>query len=61
MFNHLFSLELEEDVNEVLFASAMEACNEGDCLPEAVSHIKSLLKIPLPETQLDVHKLKCLK
>lgn len=61
VFNCLFSLELEEDVNEVLFSCSAEICVEGDHLSEAAAQLRNLLKVPLPETQLNVHKLKRLK
>ncbi|CAH9120890.1 unnamed protein product [Cuscuta epithymum] len=35
IFNHIFHLELEEDVNEVVFALKTENCISEDCLPGA--------------------------
>lgn len=61
VFNRLFSLELEEDVNEILFACTSDVCSERDHLLNAVAQLKGLQKIPLSDTQLELQKLKCLK
>lgn len=61
VFNHLFSLELEEDVNEVLFASPAEDCIDVNHLPEAMAQLRSLLKFPLPDRQMETQNFKCLK
>ncbi|URD73342.1 Methyltransferase domain [Musa troglodytarum] len=60
-FSQLFSLELEEDVNEVLFASPRNVCIDVDQLQEAVAKLRSLMKFPLPDGQIEPGKFKCLK
>ncbi|KAH7683107.1 Endothelin-converting enzyme 1 protein [Dioscorea alata] len=60
VFTHVFSLELEEDVNEVLFASDTAACIEMDHLPEATAQLQRLLKIPLPGNHIVTENIKCL-
>ncbi|KAL5542698.1 hypothetical protein UlMin_010408 [Ulmus minor] len=45
VFNHLFSLKLEEDVNEVIFGLCSESTIEEDHLPEAASQLEKLLKL----------------
>lgn len=52
VFNQLFSLELEEDVNEILFAFPAKMCVDADNLPEAVVKLNNLMKIPLPDGQI---------
>ncbi|PKU76753.1 hypothetical protein MA16_Dca001359 [Dendrobium catenatum] len=61
VFNHLFSLELEEDVNEVLFASPMDLCLQDDDLTNAVDVLQNLLKVPLPTIHAQAKKIKRLK
>lgn len=61
VFCHLFSLELEGDVNEVLFACNMEVCSVPDQLPGALAQLQGLMKVPLPEEQIDIQNMKCLK
>ncbi|XP_074579685.1 uncharacterized protein LOC141836162 isoform X1 [Curcuma longa] len=53
VFNQLFSLELEEDVNEILFAFPAKMCVNADNLPEAVVKLNNLMKIPLPNGQIE--------
>lgn len=60
-FEHLFSLELEEDVNEVLFASPMDTCLQEDDLTNAVDQLQNLLKLPLPSMQAQAKKIRRLK
>lgn len=60
VFNYLFSLELEEDVNEVIIASHAEECVGVDQLPQAMAQLRSLLKFSLPDEQMEPHKLKFL-
>lgn len=60
-FSQLFSLELEEDVNEVLFASPRNMCIDVDQLQEAVAKLCSLMKFPLPDGQIEPGKFKRLK
>ncbi|XXG50309.1 hypothetical protein AAC387_Pa02g4344 [Persea americana] len=51
VFSQLFYLELEEDVNKVLFALPTEACvAEEECLSEAAAvQLEKLLKLTYPE------------
>lgn len=49
VFNHLFSLQLEEDVNEVVFALCSESSIKEDCFPEAASQLDKLLRWRHPE------------
>ncbi|XP_042515863.1 eEF1A lysine and N-terminal methyltransferase isoform X2 [Macadamia integrifolia] len=65
VFDHLFSLQLEEDVNEVLFALTMETCMKEEFFPEAASQLHKLLHFTHPErgqSIIDTTKnIKCLK
>nr|GLL47828.1 methyltransferase-like protein 13 [Ipomoea trifida] len=45
MFHHLFHLELEEDVNEVVFALKTESCIPENRFPEAVDQLSKLLNL----------------
>lgn len=47
--SRLFCLQLEEDVNEVLFALSSGSCTKEDCLPEAAQKLEKLLKFKHPE------------
>lgn len=51
MFGKLFSLQLEEDVNEVIFALNSEGSGptDFDSSPEAYSKLKKLLNVKNPE------------
>lgn len=49
VFSRLFCLQLEEDVNEVLFALSSGSCTKEDCLPEAAQKLEKLLKFKHPE------------
>lgn len=44
VFNQLFYLKLEEDVNKVLFALPTEAYVAEDCLPESAVRLQKLMK-----------------
>ncbi|XP_050218891.1 uncharacterized protein LOC126669462 isoform X2 [Mercurialis annua] len=44
VFNHLFSIQLEEDVNMVLFGLCSESCIDKDVFPEAAVRLEKLLK-----------------
>ncbi|KAK8933563.1 hypothetical protein KSP39_PZI016014 [Platanthera zijinensis] len=48
VFDHLFSLELEEDVNVVLFAASTGTCCSEDQINKAAEQLQNLLKVPLP-------------
>ncbi|KAL0920954.1 hypothetical protein M5K25_007974 [Dendrobium thyrsiflorum] len=62
VFNNLFSLELEEDVNEVLFASPMDLClQDDDDLTNTVDLLQNLLKVPLPGIHAQAKKIRRLK
>ncbi|XP_028064961.1 eEF1A lysine and N-terminal methyltransferase isoform X1 [Camellia sinensis] len=65
VFNNLFHLQLEEDVNEVLFALNTKACITEDCFQEASCRLEKLLKSKHPETTQSIinvsKKIKCLK
>lgn len=49
MFSHLFCLQLEEDVNEVIFALPSASCIKEDGFPEATIQLEKLLKLEHPE------------
>ncbi|KAH7833760.1 hypothetical protein Vadar_009400 [Vaccinium darrowii] len=49
VFSNLFHLQLEEDVNEVLFAVNTKVPIKDDCFQEASSHLQKLLKLEHPE------------
>ncbi|KAJ0988886.1 hypothetical protein J5N97_007242 [Dioscorea zingiberensis] len=61
VFAHVFSLELEEDVNEVLLAFDAATCIEMDNLPEATAQLQRLMNIPLPGDNIVSSSIKCLK
>lgn len=67
VFDHLFSLQLEEDVNEVLFASPTKTSADLDVdfdldhFPEAAAELRTLMKFPLPELEMGPNKLQRLK
>uniref|UniRef100_A0A7N0RBI1 Methyltransferase type 11 domain-containing protein n=2 Tax=Kalanchoe fedtschenkoi TaxID=63787 RepID=A0A7N0RBI1_KALFE len=65
VFIHIFSLQLEEDVNEVIFALSMEDSISEDQFPDAVVKLKKLLKIERPEMSHKIiesaKKIKCLQ
>ncbi|CAN6722656.1 unnamed protein product [Malus baccata var. baccata] len=49
VFSHLFSLQLEEDVNEVIFGLCSASCIDDVCFPEAALQLEKLLKLEHPE------------
>ncbi|WCJ33167.1 eEF1A lysine and N-terminal methyltransferase [Euphorbia peplus] len=65
VFSHLFSLQLEEDVNMILFALGSESCIAEDSFPEATFRLEKLLKLKHPEVSKNIvdatKKIKCLK
>lgn len=65
VFSHLFSLQLEEDVNQVLFALPTEVCISEDSFPDAAVRFEKLLQLDHPKQSqkiIDVtKKIKCLK
>lgn len=60
VFEHLYSLQLEEDVNEVLFASPSERYLEIDHLDEAAAKLKAMLKYPV-DVESDIKNLQRLQ
>nr|CAB3486803.1 unnamed protein product [Digitaria exilis] len=60
VFEHLYSLQLEEDINEVLFASPSERYLDISNLDTAVSKLKDLLKFPV-DVESDIKKLQSLQ
>nr|CAB3484267.1 unnamed protein product [Digitaria exilis] len=60
VFEHLYSLQLEEDINEVLFASPSERYLDISNLDTAVSKLKDLLKFPV-DVESDIKKLQRLQ
>ncbi|WVZ85250.1 hypothetical protein U9M48_032197 [Paspalum notatum var. saurae] len=60
VFEHLYSLQLEEDINEVLFASPSERYIEISNLDTAVTKLKDLLKFPV-DIESDIKKLRRLQ
>ncbi|ONI28765.1 hypothetical protein PRUPE_1G159900 [Prunus persica] len=48
-FSHLFCLQLEEDVNEVIFGLCSASCIKEDSFPEAALQLEKLLKLEHPE------------
>ncbi|CAB4263006.1 unnamed protein product [Prunus armeniaca] len=49
VFSHLFCLQLEEDVNEVIFGLCSASCIKEDSFPEAALQLEKLLKLEHPE------------
>jgi spermidine synthase len=60
VFEHLYSLQLEEDINEVLFASPSERYLDINNLDAAVAKLKDLLKFPV-DVESDIKKLQRLR
>ncbi|KAF3456615.1 hypothetical protein FNV43_RR01269 [Rhamnella rubrinervis] len=54
VFDHLFCLQLEEDVNEVMFALSSESWVDEDCFTEAASQLEKLFKLKHPELSQSV-------
>lgn len=65
VFNHLFSLQLEEDVNEVLFALPSDFCIKEDLFNEAALQLGKLLNLKHLEMRQSIvdatKKIRCLK
>jgi hypothetical protein len=59
-FEHLYSLHLEEDLNEVLFATPSERCLDNNNMDEAVAKLKAMLKFPV-NVESDMKKLQKLQ
>ncbi|KAG9447913.1 hypothetical protein H6P81_014041 [Aristolochia fimbriata] len=57
VFNHLFSLELEEDVNMVLFALPAEACSLEDSIPKMAVELEKLILLSNPEARVNVGEI----
>ncbi|KAK3142838.1 hypothetical protein QOZ80_4BG0352350 [Eleusine coracana subsp. coracana] len=57
VFEHLYSMQLDEDVNEVLFASPSKRYLETDHLDAAVTKLKDLLKFAV-DVESDIKKLQ---
>ncbi|KAM3386577.1 hypothetical protein ACQJBY_009878 [Aegilops geniculata] len=60
VFENLYSLQLEEDVNEVLFASPSKRYLELDHLDEAATKLKAMLKFPV-DVESDMKNLQRLQ
>ncbi|XP_022146935.1 methyltransferase-like protein 13 [Momordica charantia] len=54
VFSHLFSLQLEEDVNEVLFAVPSELCVKEEFFDEAALKLEKLLNLKHPEMRQSI-------
>lgn len=65
VFNHLFCLQLEEDVNLVLFGLSSESCIKDNSFPEASVQLGKLVKFQHPEISQRImdaaKKIRCLK
>lgn len=65
VFDHLFCLQVEEDVNEVIFGLCSEPSTKEDCFSEASSQLEKLLKLKHPEMSQSIinaaKKIKRLK
>ncbi|XVF29077.1 hypothetical protein REPUB_Repub15cG0088900 [Reevesia pubescens] len=65
VFSRLFCLELEEEVNMVIFGLCSESYIEEDCIPEATLRLEKLLNYKHPEISQNItdaaKKLRCLK
>ncbi|XP_044500497.1 eEF1A lysine and N-terminal methyltransferase [Mangifera indica] len=65
VFSHLFCLQLEEDVNMVLFGLCSESCIKDDCLTEAATQLEKLFNFERPEISQSIiesaKKIRCLK
>ncbi|KAG8083262.1 hypothetical protein GUJ93_ZPchr0015g6664 [Zizania palustris] len=59
-FEHLYSLQLDEDLNDVLFATPSERFLEMGDLDEAISKLKAMLKYPV-DVESYTNKLKKLQ
>lgn len=54
VFSHLFCLQLEEDVNEVILALPSASCIKEDGFPEATIQLEKLLKLEHPEISQNI-------
>ncbi|XP_068665189.1 uncharacterized protein [Aristolochia californica] len=54
VFNHLYSLELEEDVNMILFALPAEACSPEDNISKVAVELEKLIMLSNPEAHVNV-------
>ncbi|XAR62550.1 Endothelin-converting enzyme 1 [Bertholletia excelsa] len=54
VFDNIFHLQLEEDVNEVLYALNMTLPDEENCLQEASSRLEKLLKLEHTERSQNI-------
>ena len=54
VFDHLFCVQLEEDVNEVIFALASDSSVEEDRFTEAAGQLEKLFKLKHPEISQSV-------
>ncbi|KDO41810.1 hypothetical protein CISIN_1g004133mg [Citrus sinensis] len=65
VFNHLFCLQLEEDVNLVLFGLSSESCIKDNSFPEAAVQLGKLVKfqhLEISQSIMDAaKKIRCLK
>ncbi|KAJ8755387.1 hypothetical protein K2173_019185 [Erythroxylum novogranatense] len=65
VFSHLFSLQLEEDVNMILFGLCSEPCIRDGCFLEATDRLGKLLKLKHPERSQNIvdtaKKIKCVQ
>lgn len=65
VFSHLYSLQLEEDVNEVLFAVHSNMTVTEQNISEAATQLQKLLKLENPERRQSIAnmatKIRCLK
>ncbi|GKV28678.1 hypothetical protein SLEP1_g37697 [Rubroshorea leprosula] len=65
VFNHLFCLQLEEDVNLVLFGLCSGSFIKDDSIPRGVLQLDKLLKFKHPEIRQSIRdaakKIQCLK
>nr|QTZ19574.1 methyltransferase 13 [Bixa orellana] len=65
VFSHLFCLQVEEDVNTVLFGLCSDSCIKEDCIPQAAVQLEKLLKFKHPEISQSIRdlakKIRCLK
>ncbi|KAK8937666.1 hypothetical protein KSP40_PGU000553 [Platanthera guangdongensis] len=61
VFDHLFSLELEEDVNVVLFAASTGTCCSEDQINKAAEQLQNVLKVPLPSMHTQAMSISRLK
>ncbi|CAN1334350.1 eEF1A lysine and N-terminal methyltransferase [Linum perenne] len=65
VFSHLYSLQLEEDVNMILFGLSCEESIAEESFPESAQRLEKLLKLRHPEISQSIvdgtKKIKCLK